>query len=248
MTMTRRPDLPLPPAGRATEEQEPPRSAARPASIPAAPPSWGRDDPADPGPHGIARTRRREILDAATALFAVRGYRGTSLREISAQVGISHPGMLHHFHSKDALLDAVIDDLEAHAQHMIDHIETLETSIERTEQAALHNFSARGPYQVLFAVLSTEAIDPEYPGRMRLIRLRRVYEHVAEHVLRSYEARGELAPGLDIGWAARICVSYSLALATREATIGAVQPSSRGLAGPDFRELMAVFTVAEQAG
>lgn len=246
--MTRLPDLPLPPTGGAAEEPEAPRSAARSASSPATPPSPHPEDTGDLGPRGIARTRRREILDAATALFAVRGYRGTSLREISAQVGISHPGMLHHFHSKVALLDAVIDDLEAHAQYMIDNIQSLEMTLERTEQLALQNFAARASHLVLFAVLSTEAIDPEYPGRMRLIRLRRVYEHVAEHVLRSYEARGALTPGLDIGWAARSCVSFSLALATREATIGAVQPSSGGLAGPDFRELMAVFTVAEQAG
>ena len=64
---------------------------------------------ADPSPdHGtrvnLTRARgertREVILEEATLLFSTYGYRGTSLRDISERVGISHPGMLHHFSRK----------------------------------------------------------------------------------------------------------------------------------------------------
>lgn len=184
------------------------------------------------------RGRRREIVDAAAALFAFRGYRGTSLRDISSKVGISHPGMLHYFKSKEALLDAVIDDLEGHAQHIIDRIESYDTTIERLEQIIIRDFTSDGQRQLLFAVLSTEAVDPAFAGRLRMIRLRRVYEHIAEHVLRSFASRGLLVRDLDLPWAARQIISLSISLSTRDATIGAVQPSSAGAAGPDFVALI----------
>lgn len=185
--------------------------------------------------------RRREIIDAASELFAIRGFRGTSLRDISGRVGISHPGMLHYFKSKDALLDAVIDDLESHAQHVIDHIEGIECSVERAERTVLRDFTHDEHRILLFTILSMEAIDPEYPCRMRLIRLRRVYEHIAERVLRSFQERGELADGIDVAWAARTFISMAGSLVTREATIGAVQPSSAGRAGSDYATLITLI-------
>lgn len=186
----------------------------------------------------VGQSRRREIIDAASELFAVHGYRGTSLRQISGKVGISHPGMLHHFTSKDALLDAVIDDLEAHAQHVIDHIDTFDAlTREDVEQIMARDFRTDPQRLLLIAVLSTEAVDPEFPGRMRMIRLRRVHEHIAEHVLRAFEARGELVDGLDLEWAARMLISSTISLITREATIGAVQPSRAGVGGPDYLRL-----------
>ena len=52
--------------------------------------------------------RRDEVLRAAEALFAQRGYRGVGLREIAAQVGMRAPSLFKHFTSKKALYDAVL--------------------------------------------------------------------------------------------------------------------------------------------
>src|SRR3954452_5798085 len=62
------------------------------------------------------RAKRSEIVEAATALSGEVGYRSASLREIASRCGISHPGLLHHFASKEALLEAVLqrrDELDA---------------------------------------------------------------------------------------------------------------------------------------
>ncbi|MFD5206205.1 TetR/AcrR family transcriptional regulator, partial [Streptomyces anulatus] len=61
------------------------------------------------------RAKRTEILDQAMTLFGEAGYRGASLRVIATRCGISHPGLLHHFPTKEALLLAVLqhrDDVD----------------------------------------------------------------------------------------------------------------------------------------
>ena len=52
--------------------------------------------------------RRTQIMDAAVKLFGEVGYRSTSLRDIATRVGITHPGLLYHFNSKEDLLLAVL--------------------------------------------------------------------------------------------------------------------------------------------
>ncbi|HEX6678801.1 MAG TPA: helix-turn-helix domain-containing protein [Actinomycetes bacterium] len=48
------------------------------------------------------------IVQAAIRLLARRGYRGTSLAAVAAEVEMSQPGLLHHFPSKEHLLLAVL--------------------------------------------------------------------------------------------------------------------------------------------
>jgi AcrR family transcriptional regulator len=48
------------------------------------------------------------ILDAAEALFAERGYAGTTLRDVAARVDLRIPSLYNHFPSKDALYAAVL--------------------------------------------------------------------------------------------------------------------------------------------
>lgn len=53
---------------------------------------------------------RRRIVDAATALFAERGYETTGMRELAASIGMSPPAIYHYFESKEALMDFLIED------------------------------------------------------------------------------------------------------------------------------------------
>ena len=61
------------------------------------------------GPYKAGVIRRRQIIEAATIAFARRGYTGASLREIADEVGVTVPGLLRHFASKEELLTAVLD-------------------------------------------------------------------------------------------------------------------------------------------
>ncbi|MBE1878316.1 TetR/AcrR family transcriptional regulator [Myceligenerans pegani] len=68
------------------------------------------------GADGVTKTlsakgeaRRQRIVDAATRLVARNGSRGTNLAEIAAAAGVSQSGLLYHYPSKEALLNAVLD-------------------------------------------------------------------------------------------------------------------------------------------
>ena len=55
-----------------------------------------------------AEAARTEILDAAEKRLASAGPSGIRLQEVAADVGMSHPTVLHHFGSREALVEAVI--------------------------------------------------------------------------------------------------------------------------------------------
>ncbi len=54
---------------------------------------------------------RAQLLEAATKLFAAKGFDGTSLKDIADVVGIRKPSLLYHFPSKNDLRLAVLDGL-----------------------------------------------------------------------------------------------------------------------------------------
>jgi len=51
---------------------------------------------------------KERILDTAERLFAKQGYAATSLRSIIAEAGVNLAAVHYHFHSKEALLEALI--------------------------------------------------------------------------------------------------------------------------------------------
>ncbi|GAA2441932.1 TetR/AcrR family transcriptional regulator [Streptomyces macrosporus] len=55
-----------------------------------------------------ASALRGQILDAALNLFAIHGYRGTSLHDIATVVGCSKASLLYHFAGKDAILTELL--------------------------------------------------------------------------------------------------------------------------------------------
>lgn len=57
-------------------------------------------------------TRREQILDAALALFADSGSRGTSVAAVAERVGITDAGVLYHFKTKQELLLGVLARFE----------------------------------------------------------------------------------------------------------------------------------------
>ena len=58
-----------------------------------------------------ATDRRQQILDVASAMFARKGYQGTTTREIAEQAGINEALLFRHFPSKENLYWTLIEEL-----------------------------------------------------------------------------------------------------------------------------------------
>ena len=56
-----------------------------------------------------AEERKNEILDKAAALFAKKGYDGTSIGDILEKVGVARGTLYYHFRSKEEILDALVE-------------------------------------------------------------------------------------------------------------------------------------------
>ncbi|MEO5874568.1 MAG: TetR/AcrR family transcriptional regulator [Streptosporangiaceae bacterium] len=52
--------------------------------------------------------RRAQILAAAAELFALRGFRGVSIGDLGASVGLTGPALYRHFRGKDAVLTEML--------------------------------------------------------------------------------------------------------------------------------------------
>jgi AcrR family transcriptional regulator len=54
--------------------------------------------------------RRRQLLDAATAVFVARGYHAAAMDEIAERAGVSKPVLYQHFPGKQELYLALLDE------------------------------------------------------------------------------------------------------------------------------------------
>lgn len=110
------------------------------------------------------RAKRVEILDHAMAMFGEAGYRGASLRVIATRCGISHPGLLHHFPTKESLLLAVLEHRDAVDGAWLDEGgPTGVGRLRRLVDLAELNAARRGIVE-LFSVVAAEATAADHPA------------------------------------------------------------------------------------
>jgi AcrR family transcriptional regulator len=90
-------------------------------------------------------TRRDELLALAARLFAERGFRATTVRDIADAAGILSGSLYHHFDSKESMVDEILTTFQ-------------EGLFGRYEEIVA---AGRGPRETLEAVViaSFESID-----------------------------------------------------------------------------------------
>ncbi|BDM66740.1 TetR family transcriptional regulator [Streptomyces nigrescens] len=80
--------------------------------------------------------RREQLLDIGRALFAERGFEGTSVEEIAAKAGVSKPVVYEHFGGKEGLYAVVVDREMRQLLDMVTGALTAGHPRELLEQAA----------------------------------------------------------------------------------------------------------------
>ena len=112
-------------------------------------------------PHG--EERRAQILRDAAELLAEKGYRGTRIAEIASRAGMTHPGLLYYFGSKERLLYEVVKERVAHEQATLaEAFGPGRGSLTRLVDIARANVEAT-VFMRLYLVLAVESFDPDAP-------------------------------------------------------------------------------------
>ncbi len=103
-------------------------------------------------------TRREELLELAAAMFAERGLRATTVRDIADAAGILSGSLYHHFSSKEEMVDEVLrsflDWLFDRYQHIID---TEPNPLARLEGLFMASFDAIEHHHAEVVIYQDEA-------------------------------------------------------------------------------------------
>ena len=62
----------------------------------------------------MANDTKERILEAALEMFSQNGYAGTNIRELSASLGLVKSGVYKHYESKEAIWNALFDEMIAY--------------------------------------------------------------------------------------------------------------------------------------
>ena len=62
----------------------------------------------------MANDTKDRILEAALEMFSQNGYAGTNIRELSASLGLVKSGVYKHYESKEAIWNALLDQMIAY--------------------------------------------------------------------------------------------------------------------------------------
>ncbi len=108
---------------------------------------------------------RRNIIDAARALFAEKGYSGAKVEEIVVRARTTKPMIYYYFGSKERLFAAVLEDVYA-------GMRTIEQSLQLAELPALEAMR-----KVIEVTFDYHAKNPEW---VRLVSIANI--HYAKHI------------------------------------------------------------------
>jgi len=141
----------------------------------------------------LVRARREQIVEAATRVFAQKGFRRATTREVAREAGISEGTIYNYFEDKDALLMAILERLNETERRAEDFEEGMATDFE----GFLRDYLSRRMSliwenrEVFRVVLSEMLVNAE----LRELYLRRVVEptmRIAEENFRSRMEQGEV--------------------------------------------------------
>ena len=85
----------------------------------------------------MASDTKERILEAALEMFSQNGYAGTNIRELSASLGLVKSGVYKHYESKEAIWNALLDEMIAYyGEHFgsPDHLPPVPDSLEALTQ------------------------------------------------------------------------------------------------------------------
>ena len=146
------------------------------------------------------RTRREELLSIAAKLFAERGFKNTTVRDIADAAGILSGSLYHHFDSKEAMVDELLDTFQQELFTTYDEIVASDrTPRQKLEAVVRVSFEAIDQHHSEVAIFQNDAAYLTTFERFDYLTERNVrFEQLWLDLLREGMAAGELRYDLDV--------------------------------------------------
>ena len=161
--------------------------------------------PAANAPDGVSTgstngSRRDELLAIAGRLFAERGFKNTTVRDIADAAGILSGSLYHHFDSKESMVDELLDTFQTELWKKYDAIEASDLSPKRKLEAIVRaSFEAIGEHRNEVAIFQSDALYLATFERFGyLIERNRKFRTLWTGLLEAGVASGELRADLDV--------------------------------------------------
>lgn len=145
-------------------------------------------------------SRRDELLAIAAGLFAERGFKNTTVRDIADAAGILSGSLYHHFDSKESMVDELLDTFQTELWKSYDAIEASElTPRAKLEAVVRASFEAIGEHRDEVAIFQNDALYLATFERFGyLIERNRKFRRLWTGLLEAGVASGELRADLDV--------------------------------------------------
>jgi len=154
-----------------------------------------------PDPRSLPpRRRREEVLQAAGALFAAKGYAAASTTEIADRLGILRGSVYYYFATKESLLFELIEDVYVGALEALDAILASDAdAIEKLRLVIERHVTHLAGHQVATTLFLNEfrSLSPEHQAIVAAKQ--RTYEQGVLAVIREGQRTGVLRDDLDDG-------------------------------------------------
>lgn len=106
-----------------------------------------------------ANSRRDELLSIAAGLFAEKGFKNTTVRDIADAAGILSGSLYHHFDSKESMVDEILRTFQEELFGQYDAILSGDDDpLTKLERAVLVSFDAIDQYRDEVAIFQNEAV------------------------------------------------------------------------------------------
>ncbi len=108
----------------------------------------------------VGATRRDELLRIAARLFAERGFRNTTVRDIADAAGILSGSLYHHFDSKESMVDEILQTFQQELFASYDDVLASDLPARQKIEAAVRlSFEAIDEHHHEVAIFQNEADD-----------------------------------------------------------------------------------------
>jgi AcrR family transcriptional regulator len=143
--------------------------------------------------------RRAALVDIAADLFAQRGFRSTTVREIADAAGVLSGSLYHHFDSKESIIDELLssytDELLSQYRSIVSQGGSNREVLTNLVRAAFSSFTR---HRAAITVFQNERqYLAQFPRFSYLVKTEQTVQRIYTKVLRDGRETGEFRADLD---------------------------------------------------